>query len=110
VEASGELQGVAVGVKLLSVHGVLMADGVAALIPRSLSILARPRHVEKVVVELRRLKPLSGVAGAVLCRLLAVPVHIWLPRKLKQTNLRIRQPFLGNYLIGVRMFAGPGIS
>ena len=56
-EPSGELQGVAVGVKLFSVAGVLNALGVTALIPRSLSILAKPRHVENVDVELRRLIP-----------------------------------------------------
>lgn len=56
-EPSGELQGVAVGVKLLSVAGVFKALGVTALIPRSLSILAKPRQVENVDVELRRLIP-----------------------------------------------------
>jgi hypothetical protein len=52
---SGLLQGVAVGLKLLSPHGVATQEGVTALIPRSLSILARPSVVEKVVVEFRRL-------------------------------------------------------
>lgn len=71
---SGLLHGVAVGVKLLSPHGVATADGVTALIPRSLSILARPNVVEKVVVEPRRLRA-AGVWGAVGCLELAT-VHI----------------------------------
>ena len=71
---SGLLHGVAVGLKLLSPHGVATADGVTALIPRSLSILARPNVVEKVVVEPRRLMA-TGVWGAVGCLEFAT-VHI----------------------------------
>lgn len=56
---SGELHGVAVGVKLRSLHGVATHDGVTALIPLSLSILASPRFVENVDVEFRRLSVLG---------------------------------------------------
>jgi len=82
---SGLLHGVAVGLKLLSPHGVATADGVTALIPRSLSNLARPNVVEKVVVEPRRLMA-TGVWGAVGCLEFAT-VHIWLPRRLYKNNL-----------------------
>lgn len=57
---SGLLQGVAVGVKLRSLLGVVMQDGVTAFIPRSFNILARPRVVENVEVELR-LERVRGV-------------------------------------------------
>jgi hypothetical protein len=72
-------------VKLLSPQGVATADGVTALIPRSLSILARPNVVEKVVVEPRRLR-VTGVWGAVGCLELAT-VHIWLPRRLHKKHV-----------------------
>lgn len=80
-EPSGLLAGVAVGVKLFSQDGVLRADAVTASIPRSFSNLARPKVIENVEQELRRLRVL-GVVGAVDWRLFAVPVQSLLPTKL----------------------------
>lgn len=73
---SGLLQGVAVGEKFLSSLGVATHDGVTALMPRSLSILARLSVVENVEVELRRLRvlgvfmpELTALSGALATRL-----------------------------------------
>ena len=61
-EPSGLLQGVTVGEKL-GPAGVLMALGVTALMPRSLSMEARPMLTENVEQEFLRESPAWGVAG-----------------------------------------------
>lgn len=58
----GELHGVTVGEKFCP-DGVLSAEGVTALMPRSLRTDARPMLTEKVLHELRR-ERLRGVGGA----------------------------------------------
>lgn len=77
--ASGLLHGVAVGMKFLSALGVAPAphevpthEGVTALIPLSFNILANPKVVENVDVELLRLRArglffpeLTALLGAV---------------------------------------------
>lgn len=64
---------------------MLRADAVTASIPLSLSSLARPKVIEKVEQEFRRLSVL-GVFDAVDWRLFVVPVHSLLPTKLKTEN------------------------
>lgn len=69
-EWSGLLAGVAVGENI----GVGTVEGVTALMPLSLSILARPSEEENVEVELRRERT-AGVGASLEIRLL-VAVHI----------------------------------
>lgn len=71
-------------------EGVTRVEGVAAVIPRSFSNLAKPKVTENVQVELRRDR-CAGVPGVVLARLL-LTVLIRLPRTL-QMDERIELKF-----------------